>query len=80
KPATSASNILGPRNLISDDDDYSSLSTRPKNSSASETHDEDEIESTTTDDNSLNTRVQYPLLYNQLLGNNNGAVDLSRTE
>ncbi|CAM4794457.1 unnamed protein product [Rotaria magnacalcarata] len=81
KPATSASNILGPRNLISDDDDYSSLSTRPKNSSASETHDDDEVESTTTDDNSLNTRVQYPLLYNQLLGgNNNGAVDLSRTE
>ncbi|CAF0863306.1 unnamed protein product [Rotaria sordida] len=81
RPATSASTIISQRTLISDDDDYSSRSTRPKNSSSSETHDDDEVESTTFDDNSSNTRVQHPILYNQLLGNNNnGAVDLSRTE
>jgi hypothetical protein len=83
KPATSASTILAQRTTISDDDEHSSRSTIPKNSSSSETHDDDEVESTTTlDENSSNTRVQHPLLYNQLLGNNNnsGAVDLSRTE
>lgn len=83
KPATSASNILGQRSVLSDDDEYSSRSTIPKNYSSSEAHDDDEVESTTTDDNGLNTRVQHPLLYNQLLGhnnNNNGAVDLSRNE
>jgi hypothetical protein len=75
KPATSASTILGHHGDMSDDEDCSSRSARPKNCSSSETHDDDEM-----DDN--NTRVQYPLLYNQLLGNNNnsGAVDLSRTE
>jgi hypothetical protein len=80
KPATSASTIIGQRSMISDDDEYSSRSTMPKNSSSSETHDDDEIESTTMDDYSSTARVQHPLLYNQLLGNNNGAVDLSRTE
>ena len=81
KPATSASTIMAQRSDISDDEgDYSSRSTRPKNSSSSETHDDDHMESTTFDD--ANTRVQHPLLYNQLLGqnNNSGAVDLSRTE
>jgi hypothetical protein len=79
KPATIASTILAQRSIISDDDEHSSRSTIPKNSSSSETHDDDDVESTTFDEN---TRVQHPLLYNQLLGNNNnsGAVDLSRTE
>ncbi|CAF1372487.1 unnamed protein product [Adineta steineri] len=82
KPATLASTMLTHRTGTSDDDDYSSQSTRPKNFSSSETHDDDEVESTTFDDNPLHTRVQHPLLYNQLLGSNNGngAVDLSRTE
>ncbi len=79
KPATSASTIFAQRPVTSDDDDdHFSQSTRPKNSSASETHDDDEVESTTANENS---RVQHPLLYNQLLGHNNGgAVDLSRAE
>jgi hypothetical protein len=83
KPVTSASTILGQRTGTSDDDEHSSRSTIPKNSSSSETHDDDdddEVESTTFDENSVNTRVQHPLLYNQLLGNNGGVVDLSRTE
>ena len=80
KPVVSASNILGQRSVISDDDEHSSQVTRPKNSSSSETHDDDDVESTTCEDNSHHTRVQHPLLYNQLLGNNAGAVDLSRTE
>jgi hypothetical protein len=81
KLTTNASAILPYRNVISDDDEHSSRSTVPKNSSSSETHDDDDMESTTFDEN---TRVQHPILYNQLLGtnnnNNSGAMDLSRTE
>lgn len=79
KPVASASNLFG-RSVISDDDELPSQATRPKNSSSSETHDDDEVESTTCEDTSHNARVQHPLLYNQLLGNGNGAMDLSRTE
>jgi len=82
KPTTSASIVLGHRNPSNDDDDIDHLSqsVRPKYSSSSDTHEDDEVESTTIDDSSLNTRVQHPLLYNQLMGNNNGAIDLSRSE
>ncbi|CAF1440189.1 unnamed protein product [Adineta ricciae] len=86
KPATSASALLPSRPGTSDDDDYSS--SRPaksKNISSSETHDDDgddeeaaAASTTTLDDNASHTRVQHPLLYSQLLGNN--AVDLSRSE
>ena len=84
KPATSASALLPHRPGTSDDDDCSlSRPTKSKNISSSETHDDDgddeEVASTTTaDDNGSHTRVQHPLLYSQLLGNN--AVDLSRSE
>jgi hypothetical protein len=64
KPATSASMILG---QTDDDDDHSTI--MPKDYSSSETHDEDEP----------NLRIQHPILYKQLNGNDS-AVDLSRTE
>ena len=83
KPVTSASTILTQHTIISDDDEHHSQSIKHKNSSSSEIHDDDddEVQSTTNDDNSSNTRVQHPLLYNQLIGNNNvNGVDLSRTE
>jgi hypothetical protein len=93
KPATLASTLLAQRATGSDDDDdaaaaatagdgHSSQMIKHKNSSSSETHDDDDDEDrSATIDDTDNARVQHPLLYNQLLGNNNdGAVDLSRTE
>jgi hypothetical protein len=85
KPVTSASTILGQRTAMSDDDDnHSSRSTIPKHFSSSEAHDDDDDEDdddeSTTMVDGVNTRIQHPLLYNQLLGSNNSVVDLSRTE
>ena len=86
-PATSASNILTHRGGTSDDDDEDHLPrmARPKNSSSSEAHDDNDDGVSTTMDESQNARSQHPLLYNQLLGSTinsseSGAVDLSRTE
>ncbi len=65
KPATSASTIFA-----RDDDDDEHL-VNSKDSSSSETHDEDEP----------NPRTQHPTLYNQSIRNNNdSAMDLSRAE
>ena len=67
KPATSVSAILAQH----DNHEHSSRLTLTKDSSSSETREEEES----------NSCVQHPILYNQLMGNtDDNAIDLSRTE